>query len=130
MSKYFGILIHLLEPLGFRLRYSSFLLSKFASHLKLIQSVVPVGILGVCVKSSILRILLSGFWVSGSQVPSSRVPIRESHVPGSCVPGSQSPRIWVPGLQTPGPRYQGPRSQVLILDYAVMITYAYIRFHV
>ena len=32
----------------------------------LIQSVVWVGKLGICVTSSILMVLLSGFWVSGS----------------------------------------------------------------
>ena len=55
-----------------------------------------VGILEICVTSSILRVLLSGFWVSGSQFPSSRDPF----------PGS-----WVSGFQGPGP--QGPGSQVL-----------------
>ena len=49
-----NVLVHLLEPLIFRLRYPSFLLSKFASQLKL-QSMVRVGILGICVTSSILR---------------------------------------------------------------------------
>ena len=90
---------------SFRLRCPSFLLSKFASQLKLIQSVVLVGILGICVTSSLLSVLLSGFWVSGSQVASPRDPVpwswvSGSHVPGSHVPGSQS--------QGPGSRVSGP----------------------
>ena len=75
---------------SFRLRCPSFLLSKFASQLKLIQSVVWVGILRICVTSSILRVLLSEFWVSGSQVPSPRDPVPGSWVSGSHVSGSQS----------------------------------------
>ena len=76
-------------------------------YTRLIQSVVRVGISGVCVTSSILRVLLSGFWVSGSQGPSSRVL-------GVRVPESQVARSQGPGSQGPG-----SRSQVLILDYAV-----------
>ena len=84
-------LVHLLEHLSFRLRCSSFLLSKFAAQLKLIQSVVRVGILGVCVTSSIFRILLSGFWVSKSQIS-----------------GTQFQGPWCQG---PMPQYQSPRCQ-------------------
>ena len=100
-----NVLVHLLEHLSFGLRCPSFLLSKFASQLKLIQSVVRVGILGICVTSSILTVLLSGFWVSGSQVPSFRDP-----VPGSWVSGSQISRshFHCPGI--PGSRV--PESQV------------------
>ena len=103
-------LVHLLEHLSFRLGCSNFLLSKFAAQLKLIQSVVQFGILGVCVTSSILSVLLSGFWVSGSQIPSSRDPDLGSWVSGSRVPGSQVPRSRVSGSQGPGS--QGPRSRV------------------
>ena len=141
-------LVHLLEHLSFRLRCSSFLLSKFATQLKLIQSVVRVGILGVCVTSSIFRVLLSGFWVSKSQVSSfrhpvpgslvsgSHAPVPESSVSGFRVPGSQShrfpgprvPGIKVPGLRVlafrvPGLRILGPGSQILILDYALYFQY-------
>ena len=77
-----NVLVHILKNLSFELRCPSFLLSKFASQLKLIQSVVRVGILVVCVISSILRVLLSEFWVSGSQVLSPRDPIPGSHIPG------------------------------------------------
>ena len=97
-----NILVHLIEPLSFRLRCPSFLLSKFASQLKLIQSVVWVGILGICVTSSIVRVLLSGFWIPGSQVPTLRDPVPGSWVSGSRVPGFQSPR-------SQSPEFQGPR---------------------
>ena len=110
------VLVHLLEHLSFGLRYLSFLLLKFASQLKLIQSVVWVGILGICVTSSFLRVLLSRFWVSGSQVPSFRDPVPGSWVSGSHVPGSQSPGSWVSGSQSPGSqglRVPGPKSQCL-----------------
>ena len=107
-----NVLVHLLEHLSFWLRCPSFLLSKFASQLKLIQSVVRVRILGICVTSSILRVLLSGFWLSTSQFPSPR-----DLFPGFCVSGSQSPRVpvsRVPGLRVSGTRiseFQGPGSQ-------------------
>ena len=124
MSKNFGkYLIHLL--LSFRLRCPSFLLSKFASQLKLIQSVLWVGILGICVINSILRVLLSGFWVSGSQFPSPRDTVSWSLVSGSQfqgqVSGSQALKSqgpWVLGLRVPGLRAPIPGSQVLILDHA------------
>ena len=61
-----NVLVLLLKPLSFRLRCPSFLLSKLISQIKLIQAVVQVGILKICVPSSIVRVLLSGFWVSGS----------------------------------------------------------------
>ena len=120
-------LVHLLEHLSFWLKYPSFLLSKLASQLKLIQSLVRVGILGICVTSSILRVLLSGFWVSGLQFPSPRDRVSGSWVPGSHVAGSQSPKsqglrvpsLIVLGSWVSGLRVLGPRSQVLILDYAV-----------
>ena len=80
---------------------------------------------GICVTSSILRVLLSGFWVSESQFPSPR-----DLFPDSWVSGSQSPRVpgsrvhglrdsasWVSGSQ--GLRVPGPGSLVLNLDYAI-----------
>ena len=103
---------------SFWLRCPSFLLSKFASQLKLIQSVARVRILGICVTNSILRVLLSGFWVSESQFLSAR-----DLFPGFWVSGSQSARVpgsKVLGLGVSGSRVSGswasgswgPRSQV------------------
>ena len=138
-----NVLVHLLEHLSFQLRCPNFLLSKFAKQLKLIQSVMQVGVVGVYVTSSILRVLLSEFWVSGSQIPSSRDPVPGSWVSGSHVPGSQfqSPGCQDPMSQShrfPGPGSQGPTSQglrisgpgfqVLILDYAypkIVIKYSF-----
>ena len=129
MSKYFGKCFGPSAPApksSFWLRCPRFLLSKFASQLKLIQSVVRIRLLGTCVISSILRVLLSGFWVSESQFPSPR-----DLFPGSWVSGSQCPRVSgsrVLGLRVPSLRVLGslvsglrvprPGSQVLILDYA------------
>ena len=62
-----------------------------------------------CVTSSILRVLLSGFWVSGSRFPSPRDPFPVSWVSGSHVSGSWDLRVL------------GPGSQVLILDYAYSV---------
>ena len=117
-----NVLAHLLEHLSFWLRYASFLLSKFASQLKLIQSVVRVRILGICITISVLRVLLSGFWVSMSQFSSPRDPFPGFWVSGSRVPGFKSPKVSgsrVPGLRVsglgpgvPGLRSQGPRSRV------------------
>ena len=124
---------------SFRLRCRSFLLSKFASQIKLIHSVVQIVILGICTTSSILRVLLSGFWVFGCQVPSPKDPFPGSWLSGSHVPWSQiqGPQCKVPvpqdsrvsGSQVPSCRsqspgfrvsgYQVPGSQVLILCYAV-----------
>ena len=98
MSKYFGKC--------FWLRCPSFLLSKFATQLKLIQSVVWVGILGICITSSTFRDLLSGFWVSGTHFQG----------PGCQGPGSQSPRVSgrrVSGLRLWALRCQGLKSQGL-----------------
>ena len=96
-----NVLVYLLEHLSFWLRCPSFLLSKFASQLKLNQSVVRVEILGIYVTSSVFRVLLSGFWVSGWQFPSPSDPF-----PGSCVSGSL---FQGPISQNPGS--QGLRSQ-------------------
>ena len=99
------------RDLSFRLRCSSFLLSNFASQLNLIQSVVRVGILGICVASSILRVLLSGFWTSGSQIPSPRDPVPGSWVSGSCILGPQSPRSLSPAPWSQVSELQGLESQ-------------------
>ena len=67
--------------------------------------------------------------VLGVRVPCPRVSVRGSWVSGSRVPGSQSPRVRtpkVPGLRVRGSRVSGswgPGSQVLILDYALVIMY-------
>ena len=114
-------MVHLLEHLSFGIRCLSFLLSKFASQFKLIQSVVRVGILWICVTSSILRVLISGFWVSGSQVQRFRDPVLASWVSRFRISGSQSP-----GSQ--GPRSQVLGTLVLILDYAFKNKYNFIFF--
>ena len=104
-----NILVHLLEHLSYGLKCLSSLLSKFASQLKLIQSVVRVGILG-SVTSSVLQVLLSGLWVSGSQVPSPKFQGPSSRVPES--QGSEFQGRGSQGLRVPGPRFQGPGSWV------------------
>ena len=128
MSKYFGKCFGpSTRAPKFSTRMYSFLLSKFATQLKLIQSVVQFGILGVCVTSSILRVLLSGFWVAGSQIPSSRDPdlgpgcqgpVSQGHrFPGPRVPGPESQDTKVPGLRVPGLGSQGPGSRVSGPDF-------------
>ena len=94
--------IFVFEPLRFRHICPSFLLSKFASQIKLIQSVV-----GVSCQPQGSRIPLPGFRVSWSHVPGSQVPGARAPVPESQGPKSQ--RLRVPG----------PGSQVLILDYTL-----------
>ena len=115
-----NILVYLLKHLSFRLRCPSFLLSKCTSQLKLISSVMQVRMLGICVTSSILRVLLSGYWFSGSQVPSSRDPFSGSWVSRSHSQGSSSRilSVRVPCPRFPGLTAPGPGSQVLILGYA------------
>ena len=86
--------IFVFEPLRFRHTCPSFLLSKFASQVKLIQSLGGGQLL-----------------VSGSQSPISRVPVIRVPCPRFASPKSQSPISWVPRSLVPG-------SQVLILNYA------------
>ena len=128
MSKYFGKCFGPSTPApksSFWLRCPSFILSKFASQLKLIQSVVRVKILGICVTSLIMRVLLSGFWVSESQFPGPRDLFPDSwvsgspspRVPGSRVLGLRDSGSWVSGSQ--GLSVPGPGSLVLNLDYAI-----------
>ena len=107
-------MVHLLEHLSFWLRYPSFLLSKFASQLKLIQSVARVEKLGICVTSSVLWVLLSRFWVSGSQVSSAREPVPGSWVSGSHVPGSQFQGSWCQGPLSQGPRVRESQSLMVL----------------
>ena len=107
MSIYFGKCFGPSTPApepSFWLRCPTFLLSKFASQLKLIQSVVRVRILGICVTSSVLRVLHSGFWVSKYQFS-----IPRDLFPGSRVSGSHVPESQFEGLGCQGPVFQGPR---------------------
>ena len=94
------------EPLRFRHTYPSFLLSKLASKLKLIQSVVRLS----CYSQG-PRVRLPRSQVSGSHVPASQVP--KPRVPNLRAPGFQGV-----GFQSFSLRFPGPRSQVLILIYA------------
>ena len=113
MSKYFGKCFGpstQATESSFWLSYPSFLLSKFTSQLKLIQSVVLAGILGICVTSWILRILCLRVTIPKSQgpisrvlgvrVPCPRVPVSGAWVSGSRVPRSHSPRFQGPGSQS------------------------------
>ena len=127
MTKYFGKCFGLSTPAhesSFWLRCPSFLLSKFASQLKLIQSVVRVRILGICITISVLRVLFSGFWVSMSQIFKSQGPIsrvlgfripcprvQESQGLGFQSPGSQSLRVgsWGSGSKVSGSQVPGLR---------------------
>ena len=86
-----------------------FLLSKFASQIRLIQSVV-----GSVASLRVPESSVSGAHVSRSK--GSRSQSLGSHGPRVPDPGSQSPSV--PCLRVPSPRSQGPRSQVLILDCA------------
>ena len=107
-------------------RCPSCLLSKFTSQLKLIQSVVRVGILGICVTSSVLMVLLSGFWISESQFQSPRDAVAGSWVSRFQSPGSQGLTVpegrvsMLQGLRVPvlDLRVPDPGSQILILDNA------------
>ena len=114
-GKYFGPSTW---DLKFQFRCPSFLLSKFASQLKLIQSAGrdtrnlyhklnsqgPIlRILGLIVKSS------------KSPGPSSRLWVPRSRVSGSQGLDSQGPRVL--GLMV-----SGTGSQVLILDYAILLS--------
>ena len=139
MSEYFGKCFGpFTQASKFLAQMPQLFITKFASQLKLIQSVVPVGILGICVTSSILSVLLSEFWVSGSEFPSPRDPfpgfwVSESQFHGPGCQGVVSQNLGSHGLRvgvsrSQGPGSQGPGvsglrvpdlgSQVLILDYA------------
>ena len=96
---------------------------------------VRVGILGICVTSSVLRVLSSGFLVSGSQVFSPRHPVpvsfvSGSHVLGSLVSGSQNPMSWVLGLRVSGSlvwESQSPRFRVSGPDFRLCQKISYER---
>ena len=129
-------MVHLLEPLSFRPRCSSFLLSKFVLHLKLIQSVVRVSCYSqdttnLCHKFSLqdpgLRILDSsvpGVRVSCPSVPGLRVLSPRVQVPECQGPGCQVPRplrFRVSGFWVLGLRVAGPRSQVSGFDFRLCL---------
>ena len=115
MSKYFGnFLVHLLEPLSFRLRCISFLLSKLCFIIK-VSTIYGVGrdTKNPChnFNSQGLALRILGFRVicPKFQGPISRVLC--VRVPCPRFPESQ-------GHGSQGPGSQGLGSQVLILDYA------------
>ena len=110
MSKYLvNVFVHLLEHLSFSLRCPNFLLSKFATQLKLIQSVVW---LGIQVTASQVQLSGSCSQYSGSQGCNFQVAGTHFQGPGCQNPVSQGPRVKGLGSQVLG-------SQVLIfLDYA------------
>ena len=121
-----NVLVHLLEQLSFGLRCLSFWLLKFASQLKLIQSVVRVGILGICVTGPALgnlglRVTSSEFQGPSSRVPCPRVPesgvsgsrVLGLRVPGSRVSGSRMSGSWVSGLRS---RVSGPNFRLCLDD--------------
>ena len=62
------------------------------------RSVDSLRILEICITSSILRVLISEFWVSGSQVPSSRVHFQSTryHSPIFRAPGWRIASLKVP----------------------------------
>ena len=114
-------MVHLLEPLSFRLRCISFLLSKLCFIIKVSTiygarrdttnpchkfnsqglALRILGLMVICRKfqGPISRVLCV-------RVPCPRFPESQSHRSQGLGPGSQ------------GPGSQGPRSQVLILGYA------------
>ena len=119
---------YLLQPLSFRLTWPSFLLSNFASQLKLIQymvwdlcnlwcgSVARLRIPGICVTSSILRVSELRFLIL-------RVLDVRVSCPRFLCPSVPVPRSWVTGkrawdLRVLSVRVPGPVYQVLVLDYA------------
>ena len=119
MSKYFGKCFGPSTPApksSFWLRCPSFLLSKFASQWKLIQSVSGSWSQDSGSQSRNFQVPGTYFQVPGCQgprVPGSRVP--KSRVSGFQGPGSQSPGRQGPGV--PGLRSQGPRSRVSRHDF-------------
>ena len=140
MSKYFGKCFGPSTPApksSFWLRCPSFLLSKFASQLNLIQFVYGSGYLeseskvqfsGSCSQdfgSQSRNFQVPGSWVSWSQSPR----VSGSRVSGSQVSGPdfrlypsrflgiRVPEFRVSESRVPGLRVPGPGSQVLILDH-------------
>ena len=129
MSKYFDKCFGPSTPApksSFWLRCPSFLLSKFASQLKLIQSVSGSWSQDSGSQSRNFQVPGTYFQVPGCQdprVPGSRVP--KSRVSGFRVPGLRVPGVRVLGSQVSGLRVPGPGSHVMILDYAKKYTNIY-----
>ena len=113
-------MVHLLESLSFRLAYSSFLSSKFASQVNTIcdgaQLLVSGCLESMCHKFNsqglglkILELMVagpkSGGFNPGSRVSGLKVSGLRSQGLGSQGPGSQ-----VSGPRSQGPRVSGPRS--------------------
>ena len=112
--------VQLLEHLSFGLRSLSFLLSKFDLQLKLIQSLVLVEILGICVTSSILRVLGLRVTSPKFQGLSSRflgVRVLCTRVPESRVWGSQDLRVL--GHRIQGLRVLGLRTWFWTMPWKV-----------
>ena len=104
------------EPQRFWQTCPSFLSSKFASQIKLIQSVVGDQLLVSGSQGPICRVLgvrISCPIVASPKFQLSRAPSPRVH--GPRVPGSQDLGSWVPGLGSQGRGSQGLNSQVLIL---------------
>ena len=72
-----------------------------------------IEILAKCITSSILRALLSGFWVSGSQFPNRRDSFTGSSLSGSHVPESQFKGPGGEGLMSRVSESQGTGLQIL-----------------
>ena len=112
-------MVHLLQSISFRMTCSSFLSSKFASKLKLINlwwgSVASLRMLGVYRSWS----QDSGSQDRSSWVPGPRVSGLRSRVSG---PGSQ-----IPGSQVSGPRVSGPRSHVPGPDFRLSLLFYFVR---
>ena len=138
MSKYFGKCFgpSIRAPKSsFWLRCPSFLLSKFASQLKLfnlwygseyLESASQVQFSGSCSQNSgsqtrNFQVSVTYFQVPGCQslrVPGSRIP--ESWVSGSQVSGSWGPRSQVSGSQGPRSRVSGPDFRLCPMKRAVL----------
>ena len=96
-------MVHQLEHLSFRFICTSFLLSKFATQLKLIQSVVhKFNSQGPALTILVLRVASPKFQGLRYRVLGVRVPCHR-----------------FPGPKFLDPSSQGPWSQVLVLDYAI-----------
>ena len=128
--------IFVFELLRFRHLCPNFLLSKFASQIKLIQSVVGVrcqtygdrvpgprfqGPTFQGRKSQVLGSQVSGSQGSSSQSLGPWVPGPGSLGPRFWVLGFQSPGSWVSGSRVPSPSSRGPGSQVSGPDFRLCL---------
>ena len=108
--------IFVFQPPCFRYTCRSFLLSKYASQINLIQSIVRISCAsqGPRVPFPWSRVLGSYVPSPGPQVASPSVPSAKFQAPCSRIPclRASSPKV-------PSPRVPGPWSYVLILDYAL-----------